>query len=302
MVSDPAIGRVVGAYRLIAPLGEGGMATVYRAEHTAIGKEVAIKILKPGLAKQPEMVLRFFHEARSVNQVRHENLIDILDYGETPNKEHYIVMELLDGEPLSHVIKTQAPLPLRRLGHIGLQICSALDAVHQKGIIHRDLKGSNIFLTTRAGQKDFVKILDFGIAKLPKTQELPEELKTVTGAMMGTPMFMSPEQGKGLEVDQQTDIYALGVLLYQLATGVPPFYNESLRQRWRRPLCPRERGALCWGLPPRSWPLASSSCCSTHPPTAMVGLPSPLLTRLPRKSLPPPLRYSLRRQRQPRSL
>lgn len=227
MPENPDIGREIGSYRLVEFLGEGGMARVFRAEHTAIGKEAALKILKREYSRRPEVVTRFFHEAKAVNRIRHENLIDIFDFGQSPEGEHYIVMELLKGEPLSAALEAGEPFPPERVGHIGLQLCSALSAAHEQGIVHRDLKGSNIFLVTKAGQRDFVKILDFGIAKILGQEDTPSPLQTQSGAMIGTPLTMSPEQARGEKVGPQTDIYALGVLLYHMATGEPPFYHDN---------------------------------------------------------------------------
>jgi eukaryotic-like serine/threonine-protein kinase len=224
-MSDSAIGREVGSYQLVEILGQGGMGKVYRAQHPFIGKQVAIKLLKAELSEQPEAVQRFFQEARAVNNIRHENLIDILDFGKTPEGEYFLLMEFLEGRTLSHAIKNESPFPPKRVGHIGIQICSALAAAHDKGVIHRDLKSDNIFLITRAGQKDFLKVLDFGIAKL--MDDPSGVAATTTGMVMGTPLYMAPEQALGRPLDPQTDVYALGVLLYQMATGTLPFFDPN---------------------------------------------------------------------------
>src|SRR5688572_19680785 len=223
--NDPLIGREIGSYRVVDVLGQGGMGRVYRAQHPRIGKEIAIKVLKSDYNHQADVVSRFFQEARAVNDIRHENLIDVVDFGKTPQGDYFILMELLEGRTLSHALKGEAPFSARRVAHVALQICSALHAAHEKGVIHRDLKSDNIFLITRAGQKDFVKVLDFGIAKLLDNPE--SGAHTTTGMVLGTPLYMSPEQALGRTLDQQTDIYALGVILYQMATGTLPFFDAN---------------------------------------------------------------------------
>jgi serine/threonine protein kinase len=225
-MQDPVIGRVIGNYRVLGPLGEGGMAKVYRAEHSTIGKEAALKLLNPEYSRKEQSVARFFHEAQAVNRIRHENLVDVFDFGKTPEGDHYILMELLHGEPLTDSISSKKPLSVDRILHIGIQICYALEATHQKGIVHRDLKDANVFLTTRAGQKDFVKILDFGIAKLLDGSS-PDIAKTKSGAMIGTPLYISPEQARGSAVGPASDIYAFGCLMFVMATGSPPFMDEN---------------------------------------------------------------------------
>jgi serine/threonine protein kinase len=225
-MQDPVIGKVIGNYLVLAPLGEGGMAKVYRAEHATIQREAALKLLKPEYSSREQSVARFFHEAQAVNRIRHEGLVDIFDFGKTPEGDHFILMELLHGESLTDLLAPKKPLPLERILHISIQIAHALEATHQKGIVHRDLKDANIFLTTRAGQKDFVKILDFGIAKLLDGTS-PDVIKTKDGAMIGTPLYISPEQARGTVVGPATDIYAFGCLLFVMATGEPPFFDDN---------------------------------------------------------------------------
>ena len=228
--NDPLIGQTIGNYEIRHKLGEGGMGSVYMAEHPMIGKKVAVKILHAEFASNEDVVARFFTEAKSVNDIQHPNIVDIVDYGVIPRDTGanlvYFIMEFLAGEAVAQLIRREAPLsPERALG-ICLQVADALGASHAKGIIHRDLKPDNIILIKRGRQDDFVKVLDFGIAKL--TGDQGGSRRTRTGIVMGTPAYMSPEQceGKG-NIDKRTDIYALGILLYEMITGRVPFLGEG---------------------------------------------------------------------------
>jgi serine/threonine protein kinase len=223
MSDDLMLGRKIKGYQIAEVLGRGGMGCVYRAQHPLIGKQVAIKVLQG--FQSPAVISRFVLEAKAVNDIRHENLIDILDFDELEEGNPYIIMEYLEGRSLDDAIH-EGPFPLAQLGHIGLQLCSALYAAHEKGIVHRDLKGDNIFLINRANQQNFVKVLDFGIAKLLDVSD-EKRHRTEANSILGTPLYMSPEQITGQPVDARTDIYALGVLLYQMATGYPPFNDPS---------------------------------------------------------------------------
>jgi serine/threonine protein kinase len=224
-MSEDIIGREIGSYKIVDMIGRGGMGHVYRAQHPYIGKQVAIKLLKAEYSTQAEVVQRFFQEAKSVNNIHHENVIDVLDFGRTKEDEYFIIMELLEGRTLSQALQKEAPFPLKRTAHICLQICAALEAAHKNNILHRDLKSDNIFLISRAGQKDFVKVLDFGIAKLMNDPSAASN--TSTGMVMGTPLYMAPEQALGKPLNAQTDVYALGVVLYQMATGTVPFFDPN---------------------------------------------------------------------------
>ncbi len=221
------IGNTIGNYVVTEKIGQGGMGVVYLAEHPQIGRQVAIKVLLPELSKDPRNVNRFFNEARAANEIRNEHIVDTLDFGELADKSHYIIMEWLEGRSLTQAIKSDGRFSIGRAVHVARGIGDALAAAHHNGIVHRDLKPDNIFLIRRSGDPDFVKVLDFGIAKLMQ-HTAAEDVKTQTGALLGTPLYMSPEQCRGIEIDQRTDIYALGVILYQLTCGRVPFYAEGL--------------------------------------------------------------------------
>ena len=215
-------------YRLLKKLGEGGMGTVYLAEHVTIKKRCAIKLLNPEFAHKHDLVERFLQEARAASMIAHENVVEITDFGAAPNGSVFFVMEMLSGEDLAETIKREAPLPWSRVAPIAMQICRALAAAHNKGIVHRDMKPENCFRVERHGNADFIKVLDFGIAKV--TSEDPDGAGgrlTSTGMIFGTPTYMSPEQAQGQRVDHRSDIYALGVILYEMLTGKVPFSADN---------------------------------------------------------------------------
>ncbi len=197
-------GRVIdNRYRVIRKIGEGGMGTVYAGEHVEIGKDVAIKILHPAYSTQQDLVERFRREARAASRIGHPHIIDVTDFGETEDGCAYFVMEHLDGIDLADVLSHERRLAPERACQIAIQICRALAAAHAAGVIHRDLKPENIFLVARDGQADFVKVLDFGIARsMGRARRL-----TNPGVAMGTPEYMAPEQAEGGAVDQRSDIY-----------------------------------------------------------------------------------------------
>jgi serine/threonine protein kinase len=214
------VGTEVGDYVVDGELGRGGMSIVYAATHPMIGKRVAIKVLSPAMAKNPITVERFLQEARSVNRIGHPSIVDIFALGTLPDGRHYLVMDLLEGESLRQRVKRGA-LPPRDAMEIVDEIASALIAAHDKGFIHRDLKPDNVFLVPHSGRID-VKLLDFGLAKLVGL-EGGRAYRTATGALLGTPDYMSPEQLRGsTDVDQRTDIFALGVMLCELLSGTRP--------------------------------------------------------------------------------
>jgi serine/threonine protein kinase len=241
---DPAIGKKVQDYQIVSLLGTGGMGNVYLAQHPLIGKKVAVKILRPEYTNDKEILGRFFLEAKAVNDIQHENVVDILNFvTDEATNNFFILMEYLEGQTLAEIIDADAPLSPKKIGHIALQMCSALSAAHGKGIIHRDLKSDNIFLITRAGQRDFVKLLDFGLAKL---QESPHQQISKAGIALGTPAYMSPEQAAGDPIDPRTDIYSMGCILYEAATRTLPFTDTTNQNVMRKHLFsalpkPRER-------------------------------------------------------------
>jgi len=222
------IGRTIGNYIVRDKIGEGGMGVVFRAEHPHINRRVAIKVLHPGADRNPEVVHRFFNEARAATEIRNEHIVEVLDFGTLPEGMPYLVMEWLDGESLGGLLRSTKKLPLARAALIMSGIARALRAAHAKGVVHRDLKPDNVFLVRRDGEPDLVKVLDFGIAKLLATGT-PASYQTQTGAIIGTPAYMSPEQCRGAkEIDYRTDVYALGVIGYQMLTGHLPFAAEAL--------------------------------------------------------------------------
>jgi eukaryotic-like serine/threonine-protein kinase len=222
-----AVGQTIGNYTITAKLGEGGMGVVYLAEHPVIGRKVAMKAIHPELSRNPEVVSRFITEAKSVNQIGNEHIVDINDFGTTSDGEFYFVMEFLQGEALADQLKRAAPFAAARALAIAAQVADALGASHQHGIIHRDLKPENIFLINRGHSADFVKVLDFGLAKLTQGDEKITH-KTRTGSVMGTPYYMSPEQCEGkANIDHRADIYSLGVILFEMVTAKVPFGGEG---------------------------------------------------------------------------
>ena len=228
--SDPLIGTIVGGrYRITNMIGEGGMGRVYVGEQqmgTSVRK-VAVKTLLAEYTKDPEVQPRFMRECGTMSELEHPNTIKVFDYGKTDGGDLYIAMELLSGQELEKALEHGALQP-ERVDHIVGQICGSLQEAHEKGIVHRDLKPANIYLTTRAGEEDCVKVLDFGIAKRDEKITTKQEQKlTKAGTVLGTPPYMSPEQFKGGELDARSDIYSLGVMTYEMLTGRLPFDADT---------------------------------------------------------------------------
>ncbi|MFZ5443659.1 MAG: protein kinase domain-containing protein [Myxococcota bacterium] len=224
--TDPLLNQQVGSYKILKLLGTGGMGSVYLGEHTGIGSRAAIKFLHEHLASNPDLVQRFYAEARSVNVIGHANIVSIFDMNVLPPNRYYLVMEYLEGQSIEALVQ-KGSVPLGRTVHILAQVCDALDQAHQAGVVHRDLKPENIMLVKRGRQDDFVKILDFGIAKLHGN--VPSR-KTATGVIIGTPDYMAPEQAAGEVVDGRTDQYSVGVIAYEMLTGKTPFAGMSITQ------------------------------------------------------------------------
>jgi len=227
-MSELVSGQLVGEYRVEGKLGEGTFGKVYAATHPVIGKRAAIKVLNPEFSAQPEMVSRFVSEARAVNQIRHRNIIDIFAFGNLDDGQHYFVMELLEGMTLEDYLQQQGPLPLDRALPILDGIARALAAAHKQGIAHRDLKPENVFINIDEDGQTFVKLLDFGIAKL--LGDTASGHRTATGVPIGTPLYMSPEQCKGGDIDHRTDIYAFGIIAHEVLTGHRPFEGTNVME------------------------------------------------------------------------
>jgi len=228
--NDPLVGTVLaGRYVVERRVGEGGMGLVYLGVHRDIDKRVAVKVLRDDLSRRPEVVARFRQEAKSASRIGHEHIVDIFDFGETARGASYFVMEFLEGEDLGRLLGRESTLEAARACAIVVQCCRALSAAHEKGIVHRDIKPENIFLTKRDGVDDFVKIVDFGIAKMSdiETDGAPGRKLTKTGMIFGTPEYMSPEQAAGKELDHRVDIYALGVILFECLAGRVPFEGDT---------------------------------------------------------------------------
>jgi serine/threonine-protein kinase len=244
------IGTVFGSYRLVRELSSGGMGTVYRAEHELLGRVAAVKLLRPELTENQELVYRFFNEAKAATAIRHPGIVEVFDFGYSAAGVAYLVMELLDGEALSARIAKGA-MSEAHAAQVARGIAGALAAAHAKGIIHRDLKPDNVFLVpdpdVAMGERP--KVLDFGVAKLGDS--LPKELRhTVTGTLMGTPLYMAPEQARAAgAIDGRADLYSLGCILYEMLVGTPPFQAQGAGeiialQLFGQPEAPSKRVAI----------------------------------------------------------
>ncbi len=221
-----ASGQSIGNYRIISQIGSGGMGAVYLAEHPLIGKKVALKVIHRDLAQNREVIQRFFQEAKSVNKIGHEHIVTVHDFGQSEEGDHFYIMEYIDGITLAKVLSNDTVMEGQRVLHIGSQIAAGLAAAHAAGIIHRDLKPDNIMLTKRGRTDDYVKILDFGLAKVFSGEG---QGLTAIGVVLGTPQYMSPEACESKrDIDHRTDIYALGVLLFQMLTSRLPFDGATM--------------------------------------------------------------------------
>jgi serine/threonine-protein kinase len=253
---DPLLGKVIAdRYLLVEKVGQGGSGVIYRAEHTTLSKRVAVKILHTQLSTDDTALERFRREATTVAELDNEHILQVLDFGRTEDRRLFFAMEFLEGETLTKVIERTRQLPVIRAVDIAIQIAEALMEAHGLGYVHRDLRPRNVFLINKRGRADFVKLLDFGLAKLV----LPnmEAKQTAMGMTFGDPRYMSPEQARGETLDRRSDIYSLGAILFEMLTGTPPFSGagtfEILQQhldaspprvRDRRPDCPEWLDAL----------------------------------------------------------
>lgn len=246
---DALIGQIIDRrYQIDSRLGEGGMGVVYRVSHVTLGKALAMKVLRPAVSRNEEIVARFKQEAQSASAIGNQHIIDIIDFGSLADGSTYFVMEFLGGQTLTDAATAERFTPQRAI-HVAKQLCRALGAAHKRGIVHRDLKPDNVQLIERGGSCDFVKVLDFGIAKVGgSTRNL-----TQAGQVFGTPHYMSPEQCAGSDVDRRTDVYAMGVILYELCVGRVPFDAETLMgiltKHLYEPLVPPGEVPECSPLP-----------------------------------------------------
>ncbi len=231
--SLPEVGDLVGGrFRIVEHLGTGGFGTVYEAIQENVGREVALKFLTPGVAEDPINVERFRREAYHVSQLHHPHTITLYDYGQTDAGLVYMVMELLDGTSLAATVEQEGALALARAAHIFIAVLKSISEAHQNGLVHRDLKPENIYLCDMFGEEDYVKVLDFGVAKMTRTggedgEDDPESDLTKQGHIFGTPMYMAPEQACDEPITPATDVYALGLLLFEMITGLPPVTGKS---------------------------------------------------------------------------
>jgi serine/threonine-protein kinase len=255
--AEPVVGDVLGQYRILGKLAQGGMGVIYKAQHVRLGRHVALKVLKPELVRRSDVVQRFFSEARAVNEIGHPSIVDIIDFVEVVDADPpivYMVMELLNGQDLGRRIRERGPLEPTLAAAIADRIADALAATHRVKILHRDLKPENVYLLDPTDEGTLkVKLLDFGVAKA--FGERKRQDMTDPGSAVGTPAYMAPEQVLELELDERTDIYALGLLLYEMLTGSVPFHAASygevlIKQVKERPEAIRRRRSAGVAVPP----------------------------------------------------
>lgn len=230
---DPLLGQLVSdRYRVLRKIGEGGMGTVYEAIHVSIEKRVALKVLRSEYSASPTVVARFKQEAISASRIKHHNVIDVFDFGQLTDGSCFIAMEYLEGKDLGDLLHAGRNFTPPRAVAIAVSVCRALALAHARGVVHRDLKPENVFLQVTPEGEESIKIVDFGIAQLRKPDDVApapgrRRRLTKTGMIFGTPEYMAPEQARGHAVDERSDIYAIGVILYELVTGAVPFVGES---------------------------------------------------------------------------
>jgi serine/threonine-protein kinase len=219
---------VAERYRVIELLGSGGMGSVYRAEHVHMRKSVAFKLLHRELTHLSDIVARFEREAIAAARITHPNVAAATDFGRLPDGACYLVLEYVQGKSLRQCLLLAAPFDADRVLRIAKQIALALGAAHEAGIVHRDLKPENVMLVDGTAEPDFVKVLDFGIAKIHMPEQEGQPALTRMGTIFGTPEYMSPEQALGQSADARTDLYSLGIIIYEMLTGRTPFADKEL--------------------------------------------------------------------------
>ncbi|HEY1813114.1 MAG TPA: serine/threonine-protein kinase [Kofleriaceae bacterium] len=223
MSNDPFVGKVIdGRYEIQQRIGEGGMGVVYRARQMSIDRIIALKMLNSQMQGDQQWVQRFYNEAKACSRLQHPNTIRMFDFGQTQDGRLFMTMEFLDGISLRDALQ-RGPLAAQRVVKVLIQCCASLAEAHAIGIIHRDIKPDNVFLLNMAGSPDFVKLLDFSVAKLLEG----DRMKTQAGVVFGTPQYMSPEQGRGLPLDARSDLYALGILAYEMLVGTVPYNDDN---------------------------------------------------------------------------
>ncbi|MGE0788770.1 MAG: protein kinase [Sandaracinaceae bacterium] len=225
--ADPLLGRVIAErYKIEELLGRGGMGVVYRVEHVRIGKLMAMKLLHGALVREKDVIKRFKREAEAVSRLDHPNTVQVFDFGQSEGMM-YLVMEYLPGRDLGQIVKDEGALDFSRVARIAVQVCGSVAQAHDLGIVHRDLKPENIMVLEEGPTDDYVKVLDFGLAKLRESEEHAEKSITRAGSILGTPYYMAPEHIRGENVDARSDVYAMGALIYKAITGVPPFWATT---------------------------------------------------------------------------
>jgi hypothetical protein len=252
--ADPLVGRIVAdRYRIVSLLGRGGMGVVYKVEHIHIGKLMAMKLLSGELSRDPVLVRRFRAEAKAISKLAHPNTVQIFDFGESARLV-YLVMEYLPGKDLGAIITAEGALPFPRAARICAQVAASVGEAHDRGIVHRDIKPENVMVLDTSRQRDFAKVLDFGIAKLRDAEDVASS--TSPGNIVGTPYYMAPEQIRADSIDARADIYALGAVLYKALTGVPPFQSGTpmgvLTMHLTQPLVPMQERVPKIVLPPQA--------------------------------------------------
>ena len=264
-VADPYIGRdIAGQFKILEKIGSGGMGAVYKAEQPEMRRFVAVKILHPRYLSRPDLVSRFRREARAMSHLSHPNTARVFLYGQLDDGACYFVMEYLAGKNLAQTVRAEGPMDVTRAVNIMVQVCGALEEAHKQGIVHRDLKPENVFLTTQGGISDYPKVLDFGLAKVTEREMRPGSLiLTQEGMVFGTPEFMSPEQARGEKLDGRSDIYSLGIIMYELLTGKLPFDAnqpmEFIQKHIKEPPLPLSKRAPNREWPPGLWEVLEKS-------------------------------------------